>query len=87
MNHVETQLDQAHSKKSKGEAQVSQVGEDAIGGLKCGQQRQFGGANRLRCIVVNIFAALWYADSNRCAGGVDASWGAWGRLSNFLEAS
>jgi len=37
--------------------------------------------------VVNIFAALWYADSNRCAGGVDASWGAWGRLSKFLEAS
>ena len=31
--------------------------------------------------------AIWYADLNRFAGDVDASWAAWGRLSSLLEAS
>ena len=31
--------------------------------------------------------AIWYAALNRFAGDVDASWGAWGRLSSLLEAS
>ena len=30
---------------------------------------------------------IWYADLNRFAGDVGASWGAWGRLSSLLEAS